>query len=187
MNDVLKDHLAEIIELSDEEYQLISPYFSNLKFRKWQFVIQENQTVDKIYFVVDGLLQSSFVDSYAREHILHFATKSWWITDFQAYFKQEASTVAVQCLEDSVLMSISLDDVEELCKANPKMERFFKIKCNYAYLALQNRIISLMSDSAKERYANFIKQHPTLFQKLSKKRIANYLGMSRETLSRLNT
>ncbi|MCL8000883.1 Crp/Fnr family transcriptional regulator, partial [Brucella sp. 21LCYQ03] len=169
MNDVLKEHIAEIIELNDDDYHVIAEYFRTIKFRKWQFVIQENQTVDKIYFVLEGLLQSSFVDNYAREHILHFATKNWWITDFQAYFKREVSTAAVQCLEDCVLLSISFDDVDKLCKAKPQMERFFRMKCNNAYLALQSRIISLMSNSAKERYSNFIKENPDLFQKLSKK------------------
>lgn len=73
-----------------------------------------------------------------------------------------------------------------LCQKFPLLERFFRIKTNFGYIALQERIISLITQSAKQRYQNFLEQYPHLVQKLPKQTIASYLGVSRETLSRLS-
>lgn len=185
MNHILKQQITELVELEDEEYDLVSKYFTEQKFRKRQFVIQENQPVDKMFFVVDGLLKSSLIDNTGKERILQFAIKDWWISDFQAYFKRERSTLAIQCLEDSVLIGITFDNFEKVCKKFPLIEHFFRVKSNIGYAALQKRIISLLTLSAKERYEAFVIQYPILFPQISKQHIANYLGVTRETLSRL--
>ncbi|MDQ1096862.1 MULTISPECIES: Crp/Fnr family transcriptional regulator [Chryseobacterium] len=185
MNDTFRNHLCEIIDLTDAEYELIKGYYSSFRFRKHQFVIQENQHVDYMYFVSEGLLKCSLTDALGKEHILQFACKNWWISDFQAYFKQEPSTLSVQCLSDSELIGISYQDMEALHLQFPKMEHFFRVKSNFGYIALQKRIVSLMSHSARERYDAFLNQYPDLVQKISKQLLANYLGVSRETLSRL--
>ncbi len=185
MNDVFKQHIAELVEFSDEEYLLIMSYFKPVKFRKRQFVIQENQRVDQMFFVVKGLLKSSFIDDIGKEHILQFASENWWVSDFAAFYKQEKSTVAIECIEESELLGISFADLDRLCMEFPKMEHFFRLKSNFGYVALQKRILSFMVDSAKSRYDSFCTQYPHLIQRLPKQLIANYLGLSRETLSRL--
>ena len=67
-----------------------------------------------------------------------------------------------------------------------KIEHFFRKKTNRRNVALQQRILSLMSISAKERYDKLLEQYPKLFQKVPKRLIASYLGVTRETLSRFN-
>jgi CRP-like cAMP-binding protein len=54
-------------------------------------------------------------------------------------------------------------------------------------VALQQRILSLLSSNAKERYDKLLEQYPQLFQKVPKKLLASYLGVTRETLSRFNS
>lgn len=91
----------------------------------------------------------------------------------------------MEALEDVELFSITLENMEKLCETLPKMEHFFRVKSNFGYVALQKRILSLMSQPAKERYDEFCKLYPNILNKVPKKLIANYLGISRETLSRL--
>ena len=116
---------------------------------------------------------------------MQFACENWWISDFTAFFKKEKSTISIECIEDSDLLSISFSALELLCEKYPKIEHFFRVKSNLGYVALQQRILSLMTQSAKIRYDNFCKQYPEIIQKIPKQQIANYLGVSRETLSRL--
>ncbi|MGV4413758.1 Crp/Fnr family transcriptional regulator [Chryseobacterium sp. T1] len=183
--ELFKEHVAEFVETNDIDYQLILSYFSLQKFRKRQFVIQENQNVEYVYFVKKGLLKSSFIDDLGKEHILQFASENWWISDFAAFYKQEKSTLSVECIEDSELLGITFENLDKLCNEIPKMERFFRLKSNYGYVALQKRILSLLSDSAKIRYESFCTMYPNIIQRIPKQLIANYLGLSRETLSRL--
>jgi CRP/FNR family transcriptional regulator len=82
---------------------------------------------------------------------------------------------------------ISFGDREELCASSHKMANFFRIKSNKGYVGLQQRISSLLSSSAEERFNQLAAQHPDLFQRVPKTLIASYLGVSRETLSRFNS
>jgi len=66
------------------------------------------------------------------------------------------------------------------------MEYFFLKKSNAGYIASQRRILSFLTSSAKERYEQLLEQYPILFQRVPKMLLASYLGVSRETLSRLS-
>jgi CRP-like cAMP-binding protein len=67
------------------------------------------------------------------------------------------------------------------------MEHFFRRKSNFGYVGLQQRILSLLTTSAKERYEQLLAQYPSLFQRVPKTLLASYLGVTRETLSRLSS
>lgn len=185
MNHFLKAHIQEIVSLSDDEFETVQALFIKKKFRKRQFLVQENQPVNEVFLIEKGFLKSSIIDSSGKEHILQFAAPNWWISDFAGFFKQEASSLAVDCIEEAEVYSISFENMNLLCSQMPKMEHFFRIKSNFGYVALQQRILSLMSKSAKERYEDFVKQYPGFTEHIPKQLIASYLGVSRETLSRL--
>lgn len=185
MSHFLKAHIQEVTDLTDDEFTMIQGFFVKKKFRKRQFLIQEHQPVHEIFLIEKGILKSSFIDNTGKEHILQFAASNWWISDFAGFFKQETSSLAVDCIEDSEVYAISYEDLNILCSRVPVMEHFFRIKSNFGYVALQQRILSLMSKSAKERYEDFIRQYPGFMDHIPKQLIASYLGVSRETLSRL--
>ncbi|MDR2238035.1 MAG: Crp/Fnr family transcriptional regulator [Chryseobacterium sp.] len=185
MSDFLKVHIRETIPLSDDEFEHIIPFFTRKKFRKRQFLIQENQPVHEMYLIEKGILKSSIMDGTGKEHILQFAAPNWWISDFAAFFKQENSSLAVDCIEDTEVYAITHEQLNDLCSQLPAMEHFFRVKSNFGYVALQQRMLSLISQSAKERYEDFVRQYPGFAEHIPKQFIASYLGVSRETLSRL--
>ena len=183
---LLRQQIEEITSLTDEEFEYVLSHFETKKLKKHQFLIQENETVEKTYFVINGCLKAYHIDSAGKEHILQFALQNWWITDFQAYFNQTKSTLFIDCIEESELLSITLEKAEKLCSEMHKMEHFFRKKSNSGYVALQQRILSMLNNNPKEQYDKLLFQNPILFQKVPKKLIASYLGVSRETLSRFN-
>ncbi|HEV3224803.1 MAG TPA: Crp/Fnr family transcriptional regulator, partial [Puia sp.] len=63
---------------------------------------------------------------------------------------------------------------------------FFRWRTNRGYVAAQRRLLSLMNNDAKKRYEELMAQYPALYNMVPKLLIAAYLGVSRETLSRLN-
>ena len=67
------------------------------------------------------------------------------------------------------------------------MTNFFRVKSNYGYIALQQRVMSLLTETAEQKYNNIIKKLPHLIQRVPKKLLASYLGVTRETLSRLKS
>ncbi|MCJ8289552.1 MAG: Crp/Fnr family transcriptional regulator [Crocinitomicaceae bacterium] len=182
-----RQHIEEIIPLTDDEFDFILSHFESIKKRKHQYIVQEGEFVNKEYWVIKGCLKTCFYDDSGKEHILQFAMENWWSTDYESFVNQTESKTSISCLEDSELLYITYENREKLTSEMHKMERFWAKKSKYGRIALQNRILSLLKNSSKERYDLLLEQYPKLFQRVSKKLIAAYLGVSRETLSRLNT
>jgi CRP-like cAMP-binding protein len=183
----LRKHIEEISLLTDEEFDFIFSFFKSRSLMKHQFLVQEGELVKNEHWVVKGLLKAYYTSKDGKQHILQFAKENWWITDYQAFTNQTTATIHVDCIEPSEVLYISFTDREKLCATSHKMTNFFRIKSNKGYVALQQRISSLLSNSAEERYSQLINQHPDLFQRVPKALIAAYLGVSRETLSRFST
>ncbi len=187
MTHPLRKHIEEIINLTDEEFEFILSHFEQIKKRKHQYLVQEGDIVKKEFWIIQGCLKSSFIDNEGKEHILQFGMENWWITDYESFVNQTASKISIDCIEDSELLYITAENRDALTAKMHKMERFWAKKSKYGRIALQNRVLSLLQNSAKERYDVLLNQYPQLFQRVPKKMIAAYLGVSRETLSRLNS
>ncbi|MFC4211833.1 Crp/Fnr family transcriptional regulator [Pedobacter lithocola] len=181
----LKKHLEQIISLTEQEFEYISSHFHSKHLKKHQYLIQTDEPVKYIYFVISGLLKATYTDVNGKEYIIQFAMENWWISDFQAFYNNVNSITNISCLENVELLYISKENLEEICKQSHKMEHFFRVKNSSGYVALQQSILSLLSTSPKERFEQFTQQYPQLGQRVSKTIIASYLGISRETLSRL--
>lgn len=182
----LRTHIEELVPLSDEEWDFVSGHFEPRQFRRHQFVVQKGMPVPSEFWVKKGLLKAYFLDEDGKEHILQFAREEYWTSDFDGYQNKVPAKIFLDCIEDCELLELSFDNREAICKELHKMEHFFRVKANLGYIHLQKRILSLLHDSAEERYRNFIDSYPNLMQRIPKKLLASYLGVSRETLSRLD-
>lgn len=184
MPNKLRKHIEEIISLTDDEFAFVYSHFSSRKVKKRDFLIQEGDSVKHVYFVVSGLLKLIYTDGSGNEHIVSFAMEDWWESDYLAFYSKSNATLSLQCIEDTEVCCITLDDYQHLCAELPKMEHFFLQKANRGHIGSQQRIISFLTLNAKERYEHLLKRYPALLQRVPKTLIASYLGVSRETLSR---
>lgn len=186
MHDKLREHIEQVVSLSEEEFTFVCTHFTIKRFKKHQFLIQEGDAVKYSYFVVSGLLKLVHTDDTGKQHIVSFAMEDWWESDYNAFYTQTKATMSLVCLEDTAVLCITFEDYKKLCDGLQKMERFFLQKSNAGFIGSQRRIISWLTSNSKERYEQLLKQYPSLIQRVPKSLLAAYLGVSRETLSRLS-
>lgn len=181
----LRNHIEQIVPLNDEEFRFILSHFKLEKYNKNEVMIEEGSFVDNVYFVLSGLVKLIYTDGNAKQNTVSFAMEDWWETDFEAYYTKSKSTLSLECIEDTVVYSLSLENFEKLCSGLQKMERFFLRKSIAGHIGSQRRILSFITSSARERYEQLLGRNPSLLQRVPKSVLASYLGVSRETLSRL--
>lgn len=182
----LREHLEKVVTLTDDEFEFVSAHFTAKTYKRHQFLVQEGYPVNHVYFVVSGLLKLSYEDATGKERILSFAMEDWWESDFLAYYTQSKATLSLTCIEETTVFCLALEDYRKLCAGLPKMQYFFLEKSIFGHIGTQQRILSLLTATAKERYEQVLKQYPSLVRRVPKTLLAAYLGVSRETLSRLS-
>jgi len=181
----LREHIEAIVGLTDEEFARIQTFFTLRKFRKHQYLVQEGDPAKYEYLVLSGIFRMFYLDDSGKEYIVQFAGPNWWMADYQAYFHQKPATLSIVCMVEAEVLFTTLEGREALSAEFHKMEHFFRVKLTNGYVALQRRIVSLLSSTPQQRYEEFGQLYPHLLQQIPKKYIAEYLGVSRETLSRL--
>ena len=183
--EILKAHIAKIVSLTDEQFAYVFSHFKQQSFKKGQSVIAAGDKVECEYFVLEGCLKSFYINDDLKMFILQFAMPTWWASDFDALYSHTKATINLDCITDAEVLCLSNDDREKICSELHPMEHFFRWRTNKGYVASQKRLLSFMNNDAKHRYEELLKMYPQLYNIVPKQLIAAYLGVSRETLSRL--
>jgi CRP-like cAMP-binding protein len=183
--EILKAHIAKITTLDDEQFDYFFSHFKKQGFKKGQAIITNGDMVDCEYFVISGCLKSFFINDELKMFILQFAMPTWWASDYNALYNHTKATINVDCITDTEVLCLTNNDREKLCNELHNAEHFFRWRTNKGYIATQKRLLSLMNNDAKHRYEELLKLYPELYNIVPKNLIAAYLGVSRETLSRL--
>lgn len=183
--EILQNHISKTVSLTDEEFEYFFSHFKLQSFKKGQTVITTGNKVDCEYFVVSGCLKAFFINDEIKMYILQFAMPTWWTSDYDALYNQTKATINVDCITDVEVLCLTNEDREKLCKEFHQIEHFFRWRTNKGYIASQKRLLSLMNNNTKKRYEELLALYPQLYNLVPKHLIAAYLGVSRETLSRL--
>jgi len=183
--ELLQQHIAKTASLTQEEFSYFYSHFKPQSFKKGQTIISAGDKVVCEYFVISGCLKAFFINDEIKMYILQFAMPTWWTSDYDALYNQTIATINVDCITDAEVLCLSSTDREKLCKEFHQVEHFFRWRTNKGYIASQKRLLSFMNNNVRKRYEELLALYPQLYNLVPKHLIASYLGVSRETLSRL--
>jgi len=183
--EMLKTHIAKAALLTDDQFDYFFSFFRPASYKKGETVFKEGDTVESEYFVTKGCLKSFYVNDEMKMFILQFSMPTWWASDYNALQNGTKATINLDCVTEAEALYISRSDRDKLCSEIHQVEHFFRVRTQRGYVALQKRLLSFMNNDAKHRYEELMKLYPQLYNLVPKHLVAAYLGVSRETLSRL--
>ena len=171
--------------LTDSEAELIKNIFVPKKIRKKQFFLQEGQVCKYSAFIVKGAMRQYTVDDKGAEHIVRLSIENWWAVDRESFVMLTPSVYNIDAWEDSEVLLITKSESLVLLGQIPVLAEWTrKLDENHAFAA-QRRLSASISLSAEKRYADFANTYPEFLQRFPQHMIASYLGITKETLSRV--
>jgi CRP-like cAMP-binding protein len=184
MFDVFENYLRDYGIFDYGELDLIRSVSVCKSLNKKNYLLREGDISRHKTFVCRGCLRSYRLDKDATEHILSFAIERRWINDEVSFHMAEPSSTIIDALEDSEVIQWSNENFARLLTTVPAFNLFYSKHLEESLNEKQRRIVSILSNNAQERYADFIHNFPKLYNRIPLYMIASYLGMSRETISR---
>jgi CRP-like cAMP-binding protein len=185
MFSALATYLVEKGGLTNDELRQVEEMAVPKKIRKRQYLLQEGDISHYIGFVVKGCFRLYGVGKNGEEYSMRFAIENWWISDFDSFQSGLPSKYNIEALEDGELLMIKKEKFEALIETIPNFKKLIEKLTAKNYEAHQNRILSNISETAEEKYDNFIKSYPQIYERIPLHMVASFLGLSRETLSRV--
>ncbi len=185
MYELLLKHIAMHISLSPDEEHNFLKAVSTRKLRKKQYLLQEGDVSKGTAFVINGLLKVYSLDRNGVEHIVQFAPPGWWAGDMKSMKTQQPGSLFIDAIEDTEILWIRKDDLDQLYTQIPALERLFRILAENSVINYQERLIGTLSLPAVERYQAFCTKYPSLIEQISQKYIASYIGVTPEFLSKM--
>jgi CRP-like cAMP-binding protein len=185
MFEAFEKYLRQWVDISDEELELIRTASLERKIRKWQSILHEGEVWKITCFITTGCFRLYRFSADGTDHTLRFGVENWWISDQESYNHEKPSEYNIEALAASTVIVWTKDKWEELRETIPALKLFNEKLLARGYETSQQRIYSLISNSAEEKYLEFQKTYPKVFNSVPLHMVASYLGISRETLSRI--
>jgi CRP-like cAMP-binding protein len=182
----LINHITNFIPVSIELKNRLETICKTQNFSKNHFLHKPNRICLNTYFINKGLIRIYYLKN-EKEITYNFSAENEWITSIYSFLQNIPDHFHIETLEETELVSISLNDLETCFKDFPEMERFGRMLISKYFLEQSERIISLQFNSAKERYQFFERTAKNKLSRVPLKMLASHLGMTQETLSRVRS
>lgn len=184
MNEALKILFLSLAPFENNELNEVTNCFESRVIEKNAYFSKAGIISDYIGFVTKGLLRS-FYTIKDKETTSFFLTSGAVAAALLSFIKQQPAIENIQALETSEMLVINRKDLHKLYENNWKWQQVGRVLIENYYVNMEHRTITLQSQTAHERYAQFLNDYPEIIKKVPLHYIASYLGMSPETLSRV--
>lgn len=180
------DHIKDIcFELTKEELNQFSIGLTVIQLVKNDFYINAGQIQKEGCFLIKGLIRAFHTDNFGNEKNVYFIPENEYSFHYASFMDNKPSPLSFQCLEPCIIVSFSRDHLSRAYEQIPKFEKYGRLIVEEKLKIQQQRLESLLFRNAEQRYIDFINQYPQLFNRLSISQLCSYLGVERQTLTRI--
>jgi CRP-like cAMP-binding protein len=183
MSDFIK-YVNGISPLSKEAADDLLKDLKIKSFNKNDLLLKSGEVCKYFYYIEEGLTKS-FSYNNDKEFIMGFFQENMLFTELSSYLAQKPSKYMLIALEKTTVQYIHRDAIEKLCKKHHSFETLIRKLFTITSACFMDRINEMLEENAKERYDNFINDHPSLLQRISLGDLANYIGITQVSLSRI--
>jgi CRP-like cAMP-binding protein len=170
--------------LTDDDISLLKSILLPKKFRKRQYFLQEGEVCKYGAFIVKGAMRQFSVDDKGKEHIIQLLLENWWVGDRESFDTETPSAYYIDAWEESDVLIIAKNNFDTM-QHIPAVGKMDQIIIDRHVTALQRRVDEAHSLTAEQRYENLMHTYPEFVQRFPQHMIASYLGITKETLSRI--
>lgn len=177
-------YLKRFIDLSRSDFDLIIPLLELRTFDKKTFVVQEGEVDNYLNIVLKGLVRK-YVVAPKGEVTIQLATEGHLVQSEISFHKRIPSDVILETLESTVLVSVHHNNIAWAVEHLPGAEALGRAIVTQMFIKKDNRYMEQLNISTRERFLQYMNNHPHMLQRVPQKILASYLNIKPETFSRL--
>ena len=182
---MLNNYFHSLFPIQKETVMKITETFCDFKLDKNTTLLDKDTISTKTYFLEKGYVRSYILNEDNEIVTTNIYSAPCFVNDFLSFFKKQPTKEIYQTITDCSFWETSLENVQTNFHNISEFREFSRLLFVINYSKLNDRLIEMASQKAETRYLNLLKQQPQIFQNVSLKIIASYLGITDSTLSRI--
>jgi len=171
----------------NSEAELIERYFTVKKAAKREQLLIKGQVCKYLYFVLKGCLHTFYTTDKGEEFTRCIALENSFCWSIPSFLKQTPATETIESLIESELLVTDHASFLKLCQQSSWFRNSYLAVLETLCIAYAERVESLLTMNAGERYRSLLQLNPHIIQQLPNKTVASYLGITQESLSRIKS
>lgn len=181
----LIEAIARFTVVPDDEAEMILNSFQSKKIKRNEIVLCAGDVAHEVFFIEKGSLCQFYVDEQGNERICNFCFENDFITDLESFSQQVGSSSSIKALEATQAYVIRCIQLVELLEQSLAISNFFRVAVENVATKSIRRTKSLLSYSPEKQFLELLETKSDIFQRVSQRLIAQYLGIAPESLSRI--
>ncbi|MCU0423613.1 MAG: Crp/Fnr family transcriptional regulator [Bacteroidia bacterium] len=171
--------------MTKEEIEMVVLKFKQVNFAKNDFLLEEGKSANNYWFIESGFVRSYVIDTEGNDITTNFYSIGDIVIDWPSFFLRNPTRENIQALSDCVCWQLDFNTFQELFHGIKNFREQGRTTLVGSYFALKRHSISIIADTAKDRYTRLLKEKPHIVKHVSLKHIATYLGITDTSLSRI--
>lgn len=188
MNETLENiqDLTFFDELSDSELDLLISFSKITTHAKNSILYYENETQDRLYFLIKGLIKLYKIDKYNNDVFLYYIEANSLISEISCLSDESLITLSnTECMEECIILDVDFKLFKEHFLQTNRLLREFTTELIKRNKSLNNLIIRELVFDATAKVAHLLHNNLEIFNSLKRHEISFMLHIQPETLSRV--
>ncbi|WP_217605780.1 Crp/Fnr family transcriptional regulator [Chitinophaga sp. GbtcB8] len=185
----MKENLIAFLTTSSlvtpEKAAEIAGHFTFREIPKNAFFLEEGKIANNYLFLEKGFMRVFAYDMDGNDVTTGFAAPRQVVLEVSSFFNRTRSQENIQALTDCEGWGLTYDELNQLFHARPEFREFGRHVLVNAFTTLKTRMLSMITETAEQRYTGLLNTNPAIFQHAPLKNIASYLGITDTSLSRI--
>jgi len=171
--------------VSTQKATEISDSFTGKEMIKGDLFLREGKISNEYLFLENGFMRSFAHDTDGNDITTNFYAGGQVVFEVSSFFNRTMSRENIQALTPCTGWCITYDELNRLFHSMPEFRDFGRHILVKGFSALKVRMLSLITETAEQRYESLLKTNPEIFQYAPLKLVASYLGITDTSLSRI--
>lgn len=186
MQDRITNILNSFVKLSSAELDTFNNLLKPFDFEKRDVFLKQGQQVSQIAIVVSGLFEMYKMDEEGNEISIDFLFPDSFVTDYVSYLTGTPCEISIRAIQQSSVVIFEKQEVDILFDSSIQFQKLGRIIAERSFIEFVYRIREGFL-SPEERYQRLLKEKPYWIQSIPQYKIASFLNISPEWLSKIRT
>lgn len=181
----LKNYIKSIYPIAEEILPEILIDFEGVSVPKKTIYIKENKIINQSYFLEKGFVRSFVIDEKGNDVTTGLYSAPCFVYDFTTFFKQMPAQQNFETITDCDFWCMNIHNINKHFHKISEYREFGRLLFLNHFLLVEQLLLDMVRYSAEKRYSNLLTKHPDLIQNIPLNIIASYLGVTKNSLSRI--